>query len=320
MLNDTKPYGSILDFRQQQNAVDEAIRLFSGKDQQQAKEIWLVDPAPTVINKLEAVISQLASFMQSQGLTYTPKDVPKLKGDAACCQFVNLFKEVQRLKAQLDQYTDLTQDNISSIEQLTPPDDLQAFRGVYLETAQRLKAPQDKSSPQVQQLDLELVLFNSTVIDYDYIMQLIANYTQKQPDQHKISRAQLIGLIASDAKFIDDRLDIEAYIDTLQVGDDLDYKAIREGYEAFKKQKSAREVVEIAKKHSLEPEALQTFVDGILRRMIFDIDGFDDLFAPFDLHWKERKQKQEALIGDLSPLLRKLSDGREISGLGAYEQ
>jgi type I restriction enzyme, R subunit len=320
VLNDTKPYGSILDFRQQQNAVDEAIRLFSGKDQQQAKEIWLVDPAPTVINKLEEVISQLASFMQSQGLTYAPKDVPKLKGDAACCQFVNLFKEVQRLKAQLDQYTDLTQDNISSIEQLTPPDDLQAFRGVYLETAQRLKAPQDKSSPQVQQLDLELVLFNSTVIDYDYIMQLIANYTQKQPDQHKISRAQLIGLIASDAKFIDDRFDIEAYIDTLQVGDDLDYKAIREGYETFKKQKSAQELADIAKKHDLEPEALQTFVDGILRRMIFDGEQLRDLLSPLELSWKARIGKEQAIVDDLIPLLRKQTHGQEIAGLGAYEQ
>jgi type I restriction enzyme R subunit len=31
VLNDTKPYGNILDFRQQQDAVDEAIGLFSGE-------------------------------------------------------------------------------------------------------------------------------------------------------------------------------------------------------------------------------------------------------------------------------------------------
>ena len=31
VLNDTKPYGNILDFRQQQDAVDEAIALFSGE-------------------------------------------------------------------------------------------------------------------------------------------------------------------------------------------------------------------------------------------------------------------------------------------------
>jgi type I restriction enzyme, R subunit len=66
-----------------------------------------------------------------------------------------------------------------------PPEQLQAFRGVYLETAQRLKAQQSKGgdvvSPEVQQLDFEFVLFASAVIDYDYIMGLIARYTQGQP-------------------------------------------------------------------------------------------------------------------------------------------
>ncbi len=32
ILNDTKPYGNILDFRQQQDEVDRAIALFSGED------------------------------------------------------------------------------------------------------------------------------------------------------------------------------------------------------------------------------------------------------------------------------------------------
>jgi type I restriction enzyme, R subunit len=52
VLNDTKPYGNILDFRQQESAVNDAIALFSGEQTDRAREIWLVDPAPAVINKL----------------------------------------------------------------------------------------------------------------------------------------------------------------------------------------------------------------------------------------------------------------------------
>ena len=52
VLNDTKPWGNVLDFRGQEDQVDEAIRLFSGKDLSGAKEIWLVDPAPVVVDKL----------------------------------------------------------------------------------------------------------------------------------------------------------------------------------------------------------------------------------------------------------------------------
>jgi type I restriction enzyme R subunit len=44
VLNDTKPYGNILDFRQQQKSVEGAIALFSGEKIDNPREIWLVDP------------------------------------------------------------------------------------------------------------------------------------------------------------------------------------------------------------------------------------------------------------------------------------
>jgi len=323
VLNDSKPYGNILDFRQQQDAVDAAITLFSGEQIDRAKEIWLVDAAPAVIHQLEDAVTQLDQFMHSQGLAYAPEEVPNLKGDAARSQFINLFKEVQRLKTQLDQYTDLTPENAASIEQVLPQEQLQAFRGVYLETAQRLKAQQDKgddsASPAVQQLDFEFVLFASAVIDYDYIMALIARYTQAKPGKQTMSRDELIGLIASDAKFMDERAEIADYIKTLQVGEALSEKEIRQGYESFKTAKNARQLADLASKHGLASAALQAFVDGILQRMIFDGEQLSDLLAGLGLGWKARTQKELALMDDLIPLLHKLAHGRDISGLGAYE-
>lgn len=322
VLNDTKPYGSILDFRQQQESVDDAITLFSGEYKEKAKEVWLVDSAPAVIKKLEAAVTKLDEFMQSQGVPYAPEEVVNLKGDAARGQFVNLFKEVQRLKTQLDQYTDLTPENAANIEQVIPNEQLQAFRGVYLETAQRLKDQQDKGSgnSEVQQLDFEFVLFASAVIDYDYIMGLLARYTQEKPGKQKMSREQLIGLIQSDAKFMNEREDIAEYISTLKVGEGLSETAIRDGYTRFKAEKDTAELATIATKHGLAPAALQTFVDGILQRMIFDGEQLSDLMAPLDLGWKARTQAELALMEDLHPLLTKRAQGRDISGLSAYEQ
>jgi type I restriction enzyme, R subunit len=108
-------------------------------------------------------------------------------------------------------------------------------RGVYLDLAQSLKDKQDKDKEnmEVQQLDFEFVLFASAINDYDYIMALITRYTQAQPGKQKMSREQLIGLIDSDAKFMEEREDIAAYINTLQVGEALNEKEIRDGYEAF---------------------------------------------------------------------------------------
>ena len=107
VLNDTKPYGHILDFRGQQEAVDAAIALFSGVKVEQARKIWLVDKAPVVIDKLKDAMIALDSFMHSQGLTGKPDDVANLQGDDARAAFIKHFKEVQRLQTQIDQYTDL---------------------------------------------------------------------------------------------------------------------------------------------------------------------------------------------------------------------
>jgi type I restriction enzyme R subunit len=324
VLNDTKPYGNILDFRQQQDAVDTAIGLFSGQTAKPAKEIWLVEPAVEVIRKYEAAVARMAGFMEKKNLLCEPEQVYNLKGDSARIEFVNRFKEVQRLKTQLDQYTELEPEQKAWIEATLPKDQLLSFRSTYLETAQRLKAQQDKhddkTDPAVQQLDFEFVLFASSLIDYDYIMALITRYASQTPGKQKMSREQLIGLIQSDAKFMDARDDIADYIDTLEAGKGLDEKAIRAGFERFKADKHARQIKEIADQHSLDAVALQAFVDAILRRMIFDGEQLSDLMAPLELGWKARTKAELALMEELIPLLHKLAQGREISGLGAYEQ
>lgn len=322
ILNDTKPYGNVLDFRQQEQAVKEAVALFSGSDFESAKKYWLVDAAPVVIEKLDTAITKLQDFMQSQGLAYVPAEVINLKGDDARGQFINLFKEVQRLKTQLDQYTDLSEAQNNSIDAVIPEDTLRAFKGMYLETAQRLKDKQDKGNKiddPVQQLDFEFVLFSSSVIDYDYIMGLIAQYTQNPNAKQKMSREQLIGLLASSANLMDEREDITAYINQLKAGVSLNEKEIRAGFDAFKAAKAMQALNDMATKHQLPNAALQSFVDAILRRMIFDGEQLSDLLSFRELRWKERTKAELALMTDLLPLLKKIAQGREISGLNAYE-
>lgn len=325
ILNDTKPYGNILDFRGQEDSVNEAIALFSGKkDRDRAREIWLVDPAPVVVNKLDKAVAELEKFMESQGLECKPEQVSNLKGDAARSEFINKFKEVQRLKTQLDQYTDIKEDQVSKIEELLPEDTLRAFRGAYIETAQQLKVQQGKDiqykDPAIEQLDFEFVLFSSTIIDYDYIMSLISKYTQPDvPKKEKMSREQLIGLLSSSSNMMDERDDIIAYINTLEAGKGLDEKAIKEGYKIFKDEKAAKEMAALAEKHGLQPVSLQVFVDEIMGRMIFDGEKLSDLLAPLNLAWRDRAKKEIELMDDLIPLLKKLAGGRVIAGLKAYE-
>ncbi|MEW6086074.1 MAG: type I restriction endonuclease subunit R [Chloroflexota bacterium] len=322
ILNDSKPAGNILDFRGQAGAVDEAIQLFSGETIERSKEIWLVDSAPVVIGKLKEAVKKLDLFMQSNGLACVPQDVPNLKGDHARGGFIERFKEVQKYKSQLEQYTDLTAEHAAEVEQVLPPEQLQAFRAAYLETAARLKERQDKEKedPQLGQLDFGFVLFASVTIDYDYIMKLLAKADAAKPSKQSMTKEQLIALIASDAKFIDEREDFSEYINSLRLGRGRSVEEIHAGYAAFKAQKNARRLAEIAAKFGLEHNALSAFVEEIIERLVFDSQALTDLLAPLNLNWRERAPKEGELMTDLIPLLKKLAGGREISGLSAYEQ
>jgi type I restriction enzyme, R subunit len=323
VLNDTKPYGNILDFRSQQDAVNKAIALFSGEKEGNPKEIWLVDPAPVVIDKYKEAVEKLDAFMLQHNLACEPQEVYGLRGDASKIAFVKNFKEVQRLKTQLDQYTDINEEQQTLIDAILPKETLQAFRSSYIETAKQLREIQqkegDNAPPNIQQLDFEFVLFASAIIDYDYIMNLIADSTQRKPSKQKMSKAQVISLLSSQANLMEEQEDLTEFINSLDWTKGYSTQELKTLFDDFKDDKYNKELATIAHTHSLPTAQLKTFVENILSRMIFDGEKLTDLLAPLELSWKERRVKELALMESLVPQLKKLAQGQEISGLAAYE-
>ncbi len=84
--------------------------------------------------------------------------------------------------------------------------------------------------------------------------------------------------------------------------------------------KTRQEISAIAKKHGLPAEALQGFVEKTLNRMALDEEDLTALFEPLGLNWKDRAIKKLALMDDLTPLLKHLAQGKEISFLELYEK
>lgn len=331
ILNDTKPYGNILDFRGQQSSVDAAITLFSGEKGESARQIWLVEPASVIKTKYKEAISKLKDFMSDNNLEFKASEVANLKGDAAKAGFINCFKEVQRFWTQLSQYTDLVEYTTDESPVLSEPvsgygftdDDLKAFRGAYLDLANSLKKRREKksndTSAEIDELDFEFVLFASAMIDYDYIMELIARYAST-PYKVRITKEDLISLVSSNANLIEERDDIIAYIESLDGVNGKTEQEIKDGYQVFKTEKFAKELITIAESHSLSVSALQEFVNGIVERKIFDGEKLSELVAPLELGWRDRTKKETAIMTDLVPLLKRMAGGQKISGLSAYEE
>ena len=332
ILNETKPYGNILDFRGQQDAVDDAIALFSGKkdDKEAARRIWLVEPASSIQKKYKEAVAGLRKFMQSYNLEFNASEVANLQGDEAKVGFINHFKKIQRYKTQLDQYVDFTDEATTAVVSDPPSDygftndDLLAFRGAYLNLAYSLKKKREKSSepvlPEVEDMDFEFVLFASAMIDYDYIMDLIAKHYGGSEVKVKLTREQLVNIVLSNSNLMDEREDIIAYINSLEEVSGKTEQEIKEDYNLFKAERYAKEVASIAQKYEITAESLNEFIDGIMERKIFDAEKLNDLLAPLNLGWKARSKKELALMADLIPLLKRKAEGEEIAGLSAYEE
>src|SRR5690606_2439822 len=270
VLNDTKPYGNILDFRSQQEAVNQAIALFSGESSGNAREIWLVDPAPVVIDQYKEAVKKLGEFMLQQNLACEPQEVYGLRGDAARIAFVKNFKEIQRLKTQLDQYTDLDEEQKAAIKAILPEETLQQFRSSYIETAKQLREIQQKEGedapPEIQQLDFEFVLFASAVIDYDYIMKLIADSTQQKPLKQKMTKAQVISLLSANSNLMDEQEDLTEFINSLDWTKGYSVEELKAMFDDFRDDKYNKELAAIARRHGLQTADLKAFVENILNR------------------------------------------------------
>ena len=120
VLNATKPYGQILDFRSSRTAsTPPSLSSLAPRPTGPARSGWSTRLPSSSTTSMQA-IADLGEFMQSQGLEAKPDQVNNLMGDDARAQFINRFKEVQRLQTQLDQYTDLTDEQREQIERPSP--------------------------------------------------------------------------------------------------------------------------------------------------------------------------------------------------------
>lgn len=331
ILNSTKPHGNIVDFRNQHIEVDKAVVLFSGlkkDDVEGSKRIWLTKTYTEVKAELEESVSNLKDFMEEQGLEFEPSEVCNIKGDIARVDFINKFREIQRLLVKIDQYTEIPEEEKEEIKNLIPEDELKGFRGAYLELAQQLKKKQDKQEEsgetsaedeKVNNADFDFVLFASTIIDYDYIILLISKYTFGEKITNEVmTKEQLVSLLKSYSNLLDEKDDIVDYVDTLEVGIGLSEEEIRKGYKQFKETKRNNAIISLAKEFNINEKELIRIANDTIRQMSFSGDMLDGLFS-HDLNWKERAKLEEALMEKLIPILNKMAKDNPIRGLDAYE-
>lgn len=320
ILDGTKPYGNIICYRNLEKQMDDAMVLFSGFDHDKGKEYWLVEPVESVVEKYKEAITQLQTVMNGMGLECKPDEVINIPQGENTGEFISAFKDVQRLALKLDQYVDMPEEMKDAIETAMPGDTLQQFRTAYLDLARRRrneKGSQAKEDPE-DEPDFELSLFSSTLVDYDYIMKLLAKYTDTHFEKVKITKEQLLGILSGSVDLMNERDYLKAFIEEeLHKGSGISEKEIRERYKAYKDKRFNQQIAALAAEYGIESSALEAFVAETTKLRRLDEDALRDLLSHID-GWKQRKAAKEGLLVRLAPLFTLLSGGNTIEGLNAY--
>lgn len=321
ILDGTKPYGNIICYRNLEHAMEDAMVLFSGYDSEKGKEYWLVEPAETVVEQYKTKIAQLKTVMNSMGLECKPEEVVNIPQGENTSNFIEAFKDVQRLALKINQYVELPEELSEMVAEAMPEDTLQQFRTAYLDLARRNRddgGTPTGDTPEEDEPDFELSLFSSALVDYDYIMKLLAKYTDTHVEKVKITKEQLLEILSSSVDLMSEREYLKAFIEEeLKKGCGMSELEIRRRYKEFKDKRLNEQIAALAQEFGIDTAALESFVSETAKLRRIDEDSLRELLSHID-GWKQRKVAKENLLVRLAPLFALLTGGNTIEGLNAY--
>lgn len=324
ILDGTKPYGNIICYRNLEHAMEEAMVLFSGYDREKGKEYWLVEPAEKVVEKYKQAITQLQTVMNGMGLECSPSEVVNIPEGENTNNFIEAFKDVQRLALRLDQYVDMPEELTDMVAEAMPEDTLQQFRTAYIDLARRSQTnseaitTEEEETREKEEPDFELSLFSSALVDYDYIMRLLSKYTDTHVERVKITKEQLLEILSGSVDLMDERDYLKAFIEEeLKKGSGMSEQEIRDRYKEFKDKRFNLRITALAEEYGIETTALENFVSETVKLRRIDENTLRELLSHID-GWKQRKAAKENLLGRLAPLFSLLTGGNTIEGLNAY--
>lgn len=162
ILDEKKSAGNIVCFRNLKQATDEAITLFSNKE---AIDRVILEPIETYITRFNDTLRDLLAF------TPTLSSIDELISEHDKFRFVQLFRELLRIRNTLITFSDFSHDSLNIREQ-----DFEDYKSKYLDIYDGVKSESWKEKVSIlDDVDFELELIRRDEINIDYILGLLGN-------------------------------------------------------------------------------------------------------------------------------------------------
>jgi type I restriction enzyme, R subunit len=175
LLNSDKPHGNIISFRNLKLATDKALALYGDEN---AKEVVFKKPYEEQKKEFEEKLSELKEKAPSVNA------VDDLQGEEEKAEFVKIFRDLLRIKSSLETFADFSFEELGVNEQ-----EFYDYQSKYLDIHEERKKQENESESVLDQIDFEIELTVKDIINFDYIIQLIAglkNFSSKAARDKKI--------------------------------------------------------------------------------------------------------------------------------------
>lgn len=160
LLNSDKPHGNIISFRNLKEATDKALALFGDEN---AKEVVFKKPYEDQKKEFENKLKELREKVP------TVSSVDNLQGEEEKAQFIKTFRDLLRIKSSLETFAEFSFPDLGITEQ-----EFYDYQSKYLDIYEDRKNHNEGVESILDQIDFEIELTARDIINFDYIIQLIA--------------------------------------------------------------------------------------------------------------------------------------------------
>jgi type I restriction enzyme R subunit len=178
LLDSDKPHGNIVSFRNLKEATDTALALFGDEN---AKEVVFKRPYEEQKKDFAEKLVELKEKAQ------TVAAVDQLQGEEEKAEFVHAFRDLLRIKSSLETFAEFSFADVGISEQ-----EFYDYQSKYLDIYEERKNSAGETESILDQIDFELELTQRDIVNYDYIILLIAGLKNIDSDRLRNKKAEEI--------------------------------------------------------------------------------------------------------------------------------
>ncbi|WP_010661898.1 type I restriction endonuclease subunit R [Marinilabilia salmonicolor] len=250
ILNELKSQGNIVCFRNLKQATDDAITLFSDKD---AKDEIIIKPYNEYVKQFNE------AFIQMLQIAPTVNSVNDLPDEDKELEFIKAFRELMRLKNVLNTFTEFTFDDISMEEQ-----SFEDYKSKYLDLYEKARNQNQKEKVSIlNDIDFELELIHRDEINVTYILKLLGNLKNANPEEREKQKKSILDTVAGDTQLRSKRELIERFIQEnlphIEETDD-----IPDAFYAFWNKERQQAIEQMGKEENLDSDKIQEIIGEYL--------------------------------------------------------